>query len=386
MRWIMHVDMDAFFASVEQLDAPELRGRPVVVGQGVRGVAAAASYEARAFGVRSAMPLSMARRLCPHAVFVPGRRQRYEELSRVIMQTLGDFSPLVEPASIDEAYLDATGLERLFGPVEELARRVKEAVRAAAGLACSVGVAPVKFLAKIASDINKPDGVYVLRHADVPEFLRELPVRRLPGVGREFLKELEMLGVRTAGQVSRYPADFWERRFGKVGTMIHARAQGLDPRGVEPVAAPKSESAERTFERDTLDMAILRRSLLAHAERVGEGLRRQGLAGRTVTLKIKYADFTQVTRSRTLPHGVNATQTIFEVACALLESLALKERVRLVGVGVSGFQAAAEQGVLPLGEPAEDARREERRLKLDNALDEARRRFGKRAVVRGRLF
>ena len=387
--------MDAFFASAEQLDDPSLRGKPVVVGQGARGVVAAASYEARTFGIHSAMPIGMARRLCPHAVFVPGRRQRYKELSQTVMTALGNFSPMVEPASIDEAYMDATGLERLFGPIEELGQAIKGAVReATGGLTCSVGAAPVKFLAKIASDINKPDGLFVLHPEAMPAFLDALPVGKIPGVGKHFLKDLEQIGVRTAGQVGRYPQEFWERRFGKGGTALWARAQGRDSRKVEPLAAPKSESAEHTYAEDTRDTAVLRRSLMAHAERVGRSLRAQRLAGRTITLKVKFADFTQITRSRTLPHSTAATQTIFDVACELLDAVELKLKVRLIGVGVSGFQQKPEQALLPLAgvaaspaaSPLLSAADEEKRRKLDSALDTLRGKFGRGAVVRGRLF
>lgn len=394
-NWIIHIDMDAFFASAEQLDDPSLRGKPVVVGQGARGVVSAASYEARAFGIRSAMPVGLARRLCPHAVFVPGRRRRYLELSQAVMAALGNFSPMVEPASIDEAYMDASGLERLFGPIENLGMGIKAAVReATGGMTCSVGAAPVKFLAKIASDINKPDGLFVLYPEHMPAFLDTLAVGKIPGVGAQFLKQLEQIGVRTAGQVGRYPQEFWERRFGKAGMSLWARAQGLDSRKVEPLSAPKSESAEHTYAEDTRDMVVLRRSLMQHAERVGTSLRAQGLAGRTVTLKVKFADFTQITRSRTLPQSTNATQTIFDVACELLDAVALKLKVRLIGLGVSGFRQGAEQGMLPLGgmgaspaaAPLLNAADEEKRRKLDSALDALRGKFGRAAVVRGRLF
>ncbi len=385
MRWICHIDMDAFFASIEQLDDPALRGRPVVVGNGGRGVVAAASYEARRFGVHSAMPVSLARRLCPEGIFVRGRHDRYREVSRTVMKVLGDFSPHVEPASIDEAYLDATGLEHLFGPVDALARRIKETVRAATGgLTCSVGTAPVKFLAKIASDVNKPDGLFILPPDQVADFLRPLPVGRLPGVGKHFMNALAAMGVRTAGDVLRYPESFWQRRFGKAGQVLFDRARGRDERQVEPVSVPKSESAETTFAEDTRDRAFLQRQLMSHAERVGTSLRRHGLAGRTVTLKVKYADFRQITRSRTLPLSTNATETIFETACALLDALHLEQSVRLIGLGVSGFDRTAEQMLLPVAPfPALD---ETRRKNLDSALDALRARFGSRAVVRGRLF
>lgn len=395
MHWIIHIDMDAFFASVEQLDDPSLRGKPVVVGQGARGVVSAASYEARKFGVRSAMAVALAKKLCPHAVFVPGRRHRYKELSQAVMETLGNFSPMVEPASIDEAYMDATGLERLFGPIEELGQAIRAAVcEATGGLTCSVGAAPVKFLAKIASDINKPDGLFILYPEEIPAFLDSLTVGKIPGVGAQFLKQLEQLGVRTAGQVSRYPQEFWERRFGKSGMSLWARAQGLDSRKVEPLSAPKSESAEHTYAEDTRDQAVLHRSLMTHAERIGTSLRAQGLAGRTITLKVKFEDFTQITRSRSLPHRTSATQTLFDVACELLEAVELKLKVRLIGVSISGFQQRAEQGLLPLvgmgaspaAAPLLKAADEEKRRKLDSALDTLRGKFGRGAVVRGRLF
>jgi len=380
----MHIDMDAFFASVEQLDDPSLRGRPVIVGgSSERGVVSAASYEARRYGVRSAMPTVTARRLCPHGVFVSGRRHRYAEVSRMVMAVLHDFSPVVEQASVDEAYLDATGLERLFGPVDEMAQRLKGRVReATGGLTCSVGLAPVKFLAKIASDVNKPDGVFILPPEDVAAFLATLPVGRIPGVGKRMLESLDLLGVRTAGDVLCHPVSFWERRFGKGGLVLYDRARGIDPRPLEPWTPPKSESAEVTLAADTADRAVLRRWLLAQAERVGGSLRRQGLAGRTITLKVKYADFRQLTRSRTLPEPVSATQTIFEEAWALLEALDLEAKVRLVGLGVSHFGGERQMSLPIGGMPRRDDTRRER---LDATLDRLRARFGAGAVMRGDL-
>ncbi|WP_418741577.1 DNA polymerase IV, partial [Desulfovibrio piger] len=323
-RIILHLDMDAFFASVEQMDHPEWRGKPVIIGGGTRGVVSTASYEARRFGVHSAMPVTTARRLCPQAVFVRGNRRRYAELSGRIMAALQDFSPLVEPASIDEAYLDATGLERLFGPVERLVPAIKARVReVTGGLTCSVGAAPVKFLAKICSDINKPDGICILRPEDVDGFLGGLDVRRLPGVGRRMVAELEALGIRRVEQLRRYSPELLEQRFGKWGRELHARARGIDPRPVVPEHEAKSESAETTFARDTRDREFLKTMLLGHAERVGASLRRHGLRGRTVTLKIKFADFRQITRSRTLPDATDSTETIYETGTALLEAQAL---------------------------------------------------------------
>lgn len=385
LRWIMHIDMDAFFASIEQLDNPDLRGRPIVVGGGKRGVVSTCSYEARRFGVRSAMPVSEARRLCPRAVFLRPRMARYGEVSRAVREVLRRFSPLVEAASIDEAYLDATGLERLFGPVEVMGRKVKEAVReATGGLTCSVGIAPVKFLAKISSEMRKPDGLFLLRHEETAAFLAGLEVGRIPGVGRKFTAALAAVGVKTGGDVIRYPREFWERRFGKAGVALYERAQGVDPREVVPCTPPKSESAETTFETDTRDREFLRTWLLRHSERVGRSLRRQGLTGRTVTLKIKYADFRLITRQATLPERTSSTETIFETACSLLAALSLDGKVRLIGVGVSGFDDVRPCQLSLMGEDEQE--RERRRRRLDSALDSLRDRYGTRAVVRGRLF
>lgn len=379
-RLILHVDMDAFFAAVEQLDHPELRGKPVIVGGGDRGVVSACSYEARAYGVRSAMPIGQARRLCPHGFFVPGSRGRYSEISRQVMAVLEGFSPLVEQASIDEAYLDISGQERLFGPPEALGARLKAEVKAATGLNCSVGIAPVKFLAKIASDYRKPDGLFILRPEEVHGFLQTLPVVRIPGVGGKAGSRLAELGVHTAGDVLRYPESFWLRRFGKWGAMLHERAQGIDPREVETDYEAKSESAENTFRQDTDDREELKRWLLRQAEEVGRRLRRDGHKGRTVTLKLKFQDFTSITRSKTLSAPTCATRVLFATAAALLDAEPLPRKLRLIGLGVSNFGSGPvrlsllpEQGVLQ-----EDP--------LDKALDAIREKHGRESLVRGRVF
>jgi len=378
-RFIMHVDMDAFFASIEQIDNPELYGKPLAVGGGTRGVVCTASYEARRFGVHSAMPVRLALRLCPKLILVKPRMARYVEVSRQVMNILKRFSPCVEQASVDEAYLDATGLERLFGSVESLAHQVKDSVRKeTGGLTCSVGVAPVKFLAKIASDRHKPNGLTIIWSEDVPSFVRSLAVSDIPGVGKAFLEALTLLGVRRCGDVLNMPRAFWEQRFGKAGIMLWTRAQGIDTRPVVSFRPPKSESAENTFDTDTLDYEFMKAWLYRHSDRVGKELRRKGLMGRVVTLKIKYADFSQITRQLSLNEPTCATQTIYESACKLLDMLAPKKLVRLVGVGVSGF-GYENQGFLPLSSSTHEE--EMRRTRLDKVLDSL---GGK--VVRGRML
>lgn len=399
--WIMHIDMDAFFASVEQLDDPTLRGKPVIVGGGKRGVVSAASYEARKFGVHSAMPIFQAKRLCPQGIFVPGRMSRYAEMSRQVMAILNNFSPLVEQASVDEAYLDATGLSRIFGPVEEMGYRIKQTVHDSTGLTCSVGIAPVKFLAKIASDLKKPDGLSILRPEEVDEFLLTMPVELIPGVGTRTLETLRTMGVRLAGDMRRYPEEFWSKHLGKAGRSLYRRSLGQDSRVVEPYYEAKSESAENTFEQDSGDREFLRTWLLRQSERVGRSLRRQGIKGRTVTLKVKYSDFTNVVRSRSLKNPTNLTKVIYETAVTLLDELDPKKKLRLIGVGLSNFEDKPVRRIettLPLPIFQTQSRHDqiseerlygldlEKEAAIDAALDAAQTKFGRDKLMRGKLF
>jgi DNA polymerase IV len=382
-RCIAHLDMDAFFASVEQLDDPALRGKPVIIGRDPRGVVSAASYEARAFGIRSAMPVIQARKLCPQGHFLPGRMRRYSEVSKQIMELLQDIAPVVEQASVDEAYIDLTGTERLFGTPREWGMRVRERVRESVGLSCSVGIAPLKFLAKIASDMDKPGGLTIIEPQDVPAVLASLPVGKIPGVGKRTLDALRRLGVATAGDMLRWPEDFWERQLGKHGLDLLAKARGIDESAVSPGRERKSVSAENTFSHDIASFEEMKKWLWVQSERVGRELRALKLSGRTVTLKIKYGDFRQITRSRTLAEPVDADELIFETAVSLLEAEKLSGRVRLIGVGVSHFGRGQKR--LSLLEDAGKARLE-RVKKLDQAIDSIRDKFGREAVKRGRVF
>jgi DNA polymerase IV len=370
-RAIAHVDMDAFYASVEQRDHPELRGRPVIVGADPkgRGVVSAASYEARVFGVRSAMPIGKAARLCPHGVFVPVDMEKYARVSDEIMALLGDFSPLVEPVSVDEAFVDLSGTESLFGPPAEAVRQIKQRIRAATGLTASAGLASNKFIAKIASDLRKPDGLVVVETGREAEFLAPLPIERLWGVGKATAKALAGLGIATIGQLQRLPRATLVSRLGDHGADLHELAFGRDDRAVIPWAAPKSMGAETTFERDTADRQRLETTLRGQAERVAHELRAGGVAAARVTLKLRFADFRTITRS----HTADPTQDGLELyrrVMVLFGRERLVQRVRLIGVSASTLGPPAS-GQLGLLDP--NAVRRER---LARAVDGLTGRFG----------
>ncbi len=374
-RTIIHVDMDAFYASVEQRDRPELRGRPVIVGADPRGrgVVSAASYEARRFGVHSALPIGRAARLCPDGVFLPVDMDKYVKVSRRIMEILAEFTPLLELLSIDEAFLDVTGTRGLFGDGVEQGRRIKSRIRDVLGLTASVGVASNKFIAKVASDLEKPDGLVVVAAGDETAFLAPLPVSRLWGVGRVAAADLESMGIRTIGQLAAMPTSYLEARFGRSATALQDLAHGRDDRSVEPFSAPKSMGAEETFGRDHRDLARLRATLRGQAERVARELRAEGWAGRTVTLKLRFADFSTITRSRT-DDPTHDGLRIYEAVTALLARVTLRQPVRLIGLSVSGLVKGTE-GQLPLLGP-DTARRERLAKALDRLVD----RFGEDSI------
>lgn len=385
---ILHLDMDAFFASVEQLENPELRGKPVIIGGSDRGVVATASYEARVFGIHSAMPVATARKLCPHGIFLPGRHRHYSEISAKIIRVLHAFSPLVQKASIDEAYLDLSGISWACGNPALAGRRIKQAVASATGgLGCSLGIAPVKFLAKICSDMDKPDGLFILSASQMEEFLQTLPVAKLPGVGRHMQQKLAECGVRAVGDLRRLSRPFLIERFGKWGAVLHDRARGIDPRPVHENLPAKSESSETTFARDTRNRRELEQALLHHADRVASALRKANLSGRTITLKIKFENFEQITRSRTLPARTNQTRAIYAIASRLLAAIELKQAVRLIGISVSGFEPRPEQLRLPGLDFSDQALAEyfqgknyRTAQKIDRLLDKVRAKFGKPGI------
>jgi len=380
---VLHVDMDAFYASVELRRRPELRGLPMFVGgSGTRGVVLSATYEARAYGVRSAMPVLRARRLCPQAVAVPPDFAAYAEASRGVMAVFASVTPLVEPLSLDEAFLDVSGARRRLGSPAAVAAYVKARVTDEQGITCSVGVAPNKFLAKLASTRSKPDGLLVVPADAVVAFLHPLPVGALWGVGERTEETLVRLGLHTVGDLAAVPELTLRRALGPAaGAHLAALAWGRDDRRIVPAEPDKSIGAEETFSRDIDDPERIHRELLRLAERAASRLRAQGYVGRTISVKIRFADFQTISRTRTLPEATDVAQVVYATARALFDGLGLQRaRLRLVGVRVEGLvSAASSPRQLRLDERAAGRR------EAEQAADRAAARFGAGAVQPGSL-
>ncbi len=380
-RAILHVDMDAFYASVEQLDDPSLRGRPVLVGHdGPRGVVAAASYEARKFGCHSAQPIVQAKRCCPHAIIVPGRGSRYREVSDQVFGILRDTTPLVQPLSIDEAFLDVTGSRRLLGPPREIAVAIKRRVRDETGLTASVGVAWNMFLAKLASDWDKPDGLTVITPEDIPTRVAALPIRKMWGVGPATERRLARLNIRTFGDLQALPADEVRRRLGEAGEHFRCLALGDDQRPVTADGGAKSIGNERTFGADVREPDHVRQVLLGQCEHVAMRMRRSGVTARTVTVKIRFGDFETISRSTTIDPATDETGRVWHAARTLFDRWADGgyRPVRLVGVSASNLEPAG-RGQMDLFVDGDVARRHA----IDEATDAIRRRYGRAGIGRG---
>ncbi|WP_024288723.1 DNA polymerase IV [Cellulomonas sp. KRMCY2] len=379
---ILHVDMDAFFASVELARRPHLQGRPVIVGGQARSVVLAATYEARAFGVHSAMPMARAQRMCPHAIVIPPDHGAYRAASQAVMALLGEVTALIEPVSIDEAFLDVSGARRRLGPPSVIAALIRERVRREIGLPCSVGIAGSKFVAKLASGFAKPDGVLLIPRVATVEFLHALPVGSLWGVGERTREALARWGMTTVAQLAEADVAVVQRAVGRVaGAHLHDLAWGRDPRPVTPERQEKSIGAETTFDVDTADLTEVGRQLLALADRCGGQLRGKGLVARTVSVKIRTADFQTLTRSRTLGVPTDTAREIYLAARELLGATDLGGRaVRLIGVRAEGLSEAASRQ-LTLEEAVDDGAGARRRV--EQAMDEVRHRFGASAVRPG---
>ncbi len=374
---VLHVDMDAFYAAATLLSHPELVGTPVIIGGGNRGVVLSATYEARRFGVASAMPMSRARRLCPQAVVLPPDHTLYSAISAAVMETFRSVTPVVEPLSLDEAFLDVSGAVRLMGSPAAIGQHIRDTVHDEQGITCSVGVASTKFVAKIASGLAKPDGMVVVPREEVVPFVQQLPVAALWGVGERTEEALLRLGLRTVADIAHTPLETLVRGLGEAtGRHLHDLSWGRDPRVVERVQREKSIGSDQTFEHDIDDSAEIHRRLLALSERTAARMRAAGLTGRTLTLRVRFSDFTTITRSKTLREPTDSGRAIHEGAVALFDALGLQRaRIRLVGVRMDKLVEASQspiQGVI--GEPEHGWR------DADRAVDRARSRFGSGSV------
>lgn len=382
-RYIVHVDMDAFFASIEQRDQPGCQGKPVIVGadpQGGagRGVVSACSYEARTFGIHSALPISTAYRLCPHAVFLPVDMEKYIRVSRQVFSILETFTPDIEPISIDEAFLDITRSFHLFGTPVETCRKIKTAVKENIRLNASLGLAPNMMTAKIASDLEKPDGFVIVSPKGLRDFLFPLPVEKLWGIGKKTEETLRPLGVSTVGDLARMDASVLIKLLGKHGGHIWKLANGIDPREVAPATETKSVGNEHTFERDINDRQLLLDTLMALSENVSRRMRKKGLKGKTITLKIRFEDFKTYTRSDTQSVPTNFTEDIYRRAAEKIQTYDFSRRpVRLIGVQVSNLDSTGNQ--LSLFTPGEE--QSGKKEKLHEALDIIKDKFGEKAIL-----
>jgi len=379
----MHIDLDAFFVSVEQAENPELKDKPVVVGGRPerRGVVASASYEARKFGLHAGMPLATASRLCPQATFIEGSFPKYRQASQKFMAILADFSPFLEPVSLDEAYLDATGFESIYGSIRQMATKIKQRIKEELGLPASVGIASCKVVAKVASELSKPDGLLEVADGKEHSFLAPLPVATLPGVGKKTERILRGLGIDTIGKLSEMPLGALKSHFGASGELLHRYASGIDDREVKPPGAAKSISRETTFGKDTRDRSLLKGTLRYLGERVGADLRQKGKQAGCVTLKLRYADFTTITRRQTLSQTIDSDQAIFDTGLKLLKKELSQEKqpLRLIGIGVSNLVEGGEQ----LHMMDASAQRLER---LNRAIDRIRNKYGFTAIQTGRTL
>ena len=376
---IIHLDMDAFYPAVEALDNPELRGKPVIVGgTRERGVVSSASYEARRFGVHSAQPMATAVRLCPKAIVLRGRLGRYKEISKEVFDIFSRFTPLVEPLSIDEAFLDVTGSERLLGKPVNISKIIKKTVLDEIGLTVSAGVAPSKFVAKIASDMDKPDGLTVVPPHGVRAFLDPLPISKMWGVGKVTRERLARLNIHTFKALRCFDPDFLQRKFGKNGVRMHRLSMGEDERGVVPEHEVKSVGNERTFMRDIQVLEDAKKELLALATQVGRRIRRKDLTGKTISLKVKYHDFKQITRAKTLANFTDDGLEIYGAACDLLQKTEVGKRpVRLLGISLSQLCFADAAGQLSLFGDDQSLRK---RKKLNLAVDSIMEKHGGKSV------
>lgn len=381
-RVILHIDMDAFFAAIEQREHPELKNKPVIVGADPkrgkgRGVVSTCSYEARKFGVHSALPISQAYKLCPQGIYVPPNGRLYSQVSRDIFKLFYEFTDQVEPLSIDEAFLDISGSIKLFGSGRIIGEKLKEMVCQKQSLNASVGIAPNKFIAKIASDLEKPDGLVIVEKNKIQDFLNPLPISKLWGAGEKTIEKLNKLGIRTVGDLAQLPLNVLESRFGKFGKHFYALSRGIDDRDVKPRQNVKSVSNEYTFSDDIDDAVLVKETLLKLTEKVSYRMRKKNLFGRTIHLKLRYQGFETITRNKTIAYQTANTETIFEIITRLFDANYQTDRkIRLLGVGMSSFELKSDDQLSLFTE------QNRIKSKLDIVEDTVREKFGQNAISR----
>ncbi|HHV63818.1 MAG TPA: DNA polymerase IV [Peptococcaceae bacterium] len=381
-RQIIHVDLDAFYASIEQRDNPELKGKPVIVGgkPESRGVVSTCSYEARRYGIKSAMPLAEARRRCPQAVFLPVDIPKYSQVSRQIHKIFQDYTPLIEPISLDEAFLDVTASLSLFGSAAAIAREIKERIKKELCLTASVGIAPNKFLAKLASDLRKPDGFVIVQEDQIQAFLDPLPIERIWGVGPKTAEELHKLGIRTIKELKNLDELILKKHLGLLGSHLYYLARGIDKRPVEPEREVKSLGRETTFPEDLKDKEVLQTYILELVTDIGRKLRKGSLKAKTITLKVRFADFSTLSKSKTLEHYTDLDKDIYRAACNLFQELCLKQPVRLIGVSVHNLTSGEiQQSLFQIDDT-------EQKKKLATTIDNIKERFGEDSITLARLL
>ncbi len=382
---ILHIDMDAFFAAIEQRDNPDLRNKPIIVaGNSKRSVVATASYEARQFGIHSAMPVFQAKQKYDQIIIIPGNRRKYSAESKKIMGVISNFSPLVEQVSIDEAYVDIKGCEKLFGPPAAMAQKIKEAIFEKLGLTCSIGIAPVKFLAKIASDMDKPNGITLIPKDEMDKFIQGLPIARVPGVGKQAMKIMSVLQIHTLGDIHKYDISLLNNKFGKMGTRLYELSRGKDISRVETNYTRKSISSETTLSTDISDFKTAKQILLDLSQGVGRDLRKKKMVCRNVSIKIKFSDFTQITRSKKIDSWISSSSAIFNEALSLYGKLTLKKKIRLLGVGVSHFMDKNAPIQMELLCPPEEKTKKQWES-VDMAVDSIMEKFGSEMVKKASL-
>ena len=381
---ILHVDMDAFFASVEQRDNPQLKGKPVVVGgNSKRSVVAAASYEAREYGVRSAMPIFMAKQKCSNLCIVPGDMRKYSYESKKIMDIFMAYSPFVEQTSVDEAYIDITGCKRLFGDHTKIIMGIKNKILTERSLTCSIGAAPLRFLAKIASDINKPDGIFIIEKIMVKDFVKNIDIEKIPGFGKKAFEQMKILNIKKLGNIKKFNSSLILKKFGKFGTRLIEYANCIDTTPIGQNAKRKSISSESTLSEDTNEIEIIKKYLLSHSNAVGKDLRKKKKLTNIVSIKLKFSDFSQVTRQKVVNTPISSTQSIYRETLALLEKIKIKKKIRLVGVNVALLDK--EIGHFQMELQNEVHEKIEKWEKVDKAIDSISEKFGNSIIKNAAL-